>query len=108
MAAIARPYLKPQVLKTVDALLAADTDMLEAHDMMSAATWADTFRNSHRETAQWHFVDIELSKPDLKVSLLRLLPRPPSRPAPDLAQDCIIDRTNRIHRRTIRSVDIEG
>jgi hypothetical protein len=93
VAAIARTYLKPGVLRTLDALLAADTDTLEAHDMMSAATWADTYRNSHRETSQWHFVDIELAKPDVKAACFGY--PAPARPASaGPAQDCIIDRTN--------------
>ena len=71
VAAIARGYLTSAAKAKVDALLAADTDTLEPHDMLSAATWADTYRNSHRETSQWHFVDLELAKPDLDAALFR-------------------------------------
>ena len=64
VAAIARSCLTSAVKGRVDALLAVDTDTLEPHDMLSAATWADTYRKDHRETAQRHFVDIELTKRD--------------------------------------------
>jgi hypothetical protein len=64
VAEIAREYLTPAVQAKVDALLAADADATAPHDMASAATWADTWRGSHRETSQWHFVDLELGKPD--------------------------------------------
>jgi hypothetical protein len=93
VAAIARGYLRPAVQAKVDALLAADTDTLEPHDMLSAATWADTWRRTHRETEQWHFVDLELGKPDLAAACFG---RPPSAvPAsagPEKA--CVVDRLN--------------
>ena len=34
-------------------------------DFASRTTWADRYRNAHRETAAWHFVDIEIDHPDL-------------------------------------------
>jgi hypothetical protein len=45
----------------VTALLAADTDSLTGHDIASAATWADKYRDanvngSRERTWQWHFV----------------------------------------------------
>jgi hypothetical protein len=60
VALIADHYLTPDVRNTVEALLAQDTDPLTQHDIASEATWADKYRNGHRETAQWHFVDIEV------------------------------------------------
>ena len=61
VAEIARQYLTPKALSAVDALLAADAaDTLTAPDMASRAAWADVWRNSHRETAPWHFTDIEI------------------------------------------------
>jgi hypothetical protein len=61
VALIARHYLTPKAAKAVDALLAADAgDTLTAPDMASRAAWADVWRNSHRETAPWHFTDIEI------------------------------------------------
>ncbi len=91
VAAIARAYLTPAVRAKVDALLAADTDTLEPHDMLSAATWADSWRNSHRETSQWHFVDIELDKPDLASACFGFPPTAhPASSGP--AEDCVVDR----------------
>jgi S1/P1 Nuclease len=93
VAAIAQAYLTPAAKRQVDALLAADTDPLEPHDMLSAATWADTWRRDHRETAQWHFVDLELSKPDLDTACFGHPPAAvPASAGP--AQACIIDRLN--------------
>jgi S1/P1 Nuclease len=93
VAAIARAYLTPAVQAKVDGLLAADTDNLEPHDMLSAATWADTWRRDHRETAQWHFVDLELAKPDLEAACFGHPPSAvPASAGP--AQACIVDRLN--------------
>jgi hypothetical protein len=54
VALIAEHYLTPTAKRQVDALLAADTDNLTAHDIASEATWADKYRNAHRETSSWH------------------------------------------------------
>ncbi|HEY2359095.1 MAG TPA: S1/P1 nuclease [Phenylobacterium sp.] len=91
IAEIARGYLTPAARAKVDALLAADTDPLEPHDLLSAATWADTWRNSHRETSEWHFVDIELDHPDIDAACFG---HPASaRPASaGPAQACLLDR----------------
>ena len=63
VAAIARARLTPAVRAKVDAILAGDADTLTAPDMLSRATWADAWRGAgHRETAQWHFVDLELDQ----------------------------------------------
>src|SRR5258708_23192430 len=47
VALIAQSFLQADVRKRVNALLAADTDSLTAHDIASAATWADKFRDSN-------------------------------------------------------------
>ena len=91
VAAIARAYLTPITAARVDALLAADTDPLTPHDMVSASAWADAFRTNHRETAAWHFADIELSKPDLAAACFGFPAA--ARPASaGPAQDCVVDR----------------
>jgi hypothetical protein len=79
VALIAQSFLEPDVRKQVDAMLAADTDPLTAHDIASAATWADKFRDANKngarqKTSQWHFVDIEISGPTLmrRASIIRL------------------------------------
>jgi S1/P1 Nuclease len=64
-ALIAYRHLTPQARSAVNALLAADGDGLTLPDFASRATWADKYRNAHRETAAWHFVDIEIDHPDL-------------------------------------------
>lgn len=93
VAAIARSYLTPSVRDKVDALLAADTDPLAPHDMLAAATWADAWRNGHRETASWHFVDVELAKPDLDAACFgHPASAQPTSAGP--AQACIVDRLN--------------
>jgi len=65
-ALIAYRHLSPSARAALDTLLASDTDPLTAGDFASRATWADKYRNAHRETAAWHFVDIEIDRPDLK------------------------------------------
>jgi hypothetical protein len=65
VAQIARGYLTPKAVAAVDALLAADTDALTPPDLGARASWADAWRRDHRQTTEWHFVDIELDHPDL-------------------------------------------
>lgn len=91
VAAIARGYLTPEVRARVDQMLAADPDTLTAHDMLNEATWADTYRNSHKETSAWHFVDIELDRPDMQAACFGF---PSSGPLASRgpAQDCIVDK----------------
>lgn len=64
VAIIADHYLDPAVRDKVNALLASDTDKLTKHDIASAATWADKYRDSdfkttkrrYNQTYRWHFV----------------------------------------------------
>jgi len=63
-ALIALHYLHPDVAKKVSDLLAADTDTDIPHDLLGASVWPDVFRaEGHRETASWHFIDVELEQP---------------------------------------------
>lgn len=91
VAAIARGYLTPEVRARVDQMLAADPDTLTPHDMLDEATWADSYRNSHKETSSWHFVDIELDRPDMEAACSGF---PSSGPVASRgpAQDCIVDK----------------
>ena len=94
IADIARHFLTPDVAARVDQMLAQDPDTLTGHDMASEATWADVWRGAgHRETASWHFVDIELTNPDLKGACFGF---PPSGPQASQgpAQDCVVDKIN--------------
>jgi hypothetical protein len=93
VALIAQANLDPTVLKKVNALLAADIDDLTAHDIASAATWADKYRINHRETAAWHFVDIELSDPNLDRACFGHPAVPSGQPASaGPANDCVVDK----------------
>lgn len=91
VAAIAQGYLTPEVRAKADQMLAADPDTLTAHDMLDEATWADSYRNSHKETSSWHFVDIELDHPDMEAACFGF---PASGPAASRgpAHDCIVDK----------------
>ncbi len=94
IADIARAYLTPAARAKVDALLAADTDTLTPSDMASRSTWADTWRGAgHRETAKWHFVDVEIDHPDLKAACYGF---PSSGPLASAgpADDCVVDKVD--------------
>jgi hypothetical protein len=80
IALIAQSFLEADVRKRVTALLSADMVDLTAHDIASAATWADKYRDANFEgsrakTRQWHFTDIEITAPDLHNCHQVLLPR---------------------------------
>ncbi len=92
-ALIAYRHLTPAARSKLDALLAADTDALTAPDFASRATWADKYRNDHRETAAWHFVDIEIDQPNLTSACFGF----PSLGVGQTAsagppQDCVVDK----------------
>jgi nuclease S1 len=82
VALIAEHYLTPTAKRQVEAMLAADTDELTKHDIASEATWADRYRDAnHRKdhydaTKRWHFVDLEISDPDMKVACFGRKPLP--------------------------------
>src|SRR5277367_4333722 len=90
-ALIAYRHLTPAAKAKVDAMLAADTDSLTAPDFASRATWADKYRNGHRETAAWHFVDIEIDHPDLGAACFGF-PAASQPASAGPAQDCVVDR----------------
>jgi len=91
VAAIARGYLTTQVRAKVDQMLSNDQDSLTAHDMLAESTWADRYRNDHKETGAWHFVDIELDNPDLKAACFGF-PVAGAVASQGPAQDCIVDK----------------
>lgn len=69
---IAERFLHPAVRAQVAAILAADPDNLTAHDIASEATWADKHKVSEGSgageacrTCGWHFVNVEIDRPDL-------------------------------------------
>src|SRR3954454_11359609 len=74
--AIALSLLTQQAHDQAEAFLAADANMLTAPDFVSRTTWADRWRDSDRNSTKirynategWHFVDIELTQPDLSAA----------------------------------------
>jgi hypothetical protein len=97
---IAEHFLEPIVRQKVDALLAADADTLTGVDFVSRTTWADRWRDSDRygskaryyATRQWHFVDQEMSGPDLNAACFGH-PSLNGKVASDgPAQDCVVDK----------------
>jgi hypothetical protein len=92
-ALIAYHHLTAAARSKVDALLASDEDDLTAPDFASRATWADKYRESHRETAAWHFVDIEIDHPDLAAACFGFPPLAPGQPASlGPAHDCVVNK----------------
>jgi len=92
IAAIARAYLSDDVRSQVDAILARDPDTLTGPDMIARSTWADAWRSAgHRETAEWHFVDIELDHPDLKSACFDF-PKEGRPASSGPADDCVVDK----------------
>jgi hypothetical protein len=92
-ALIAYRHLLPAARAALDAMLASDTDTLTAGDFASRATWADKYRNAHRETAAWHFVDIEIDQPDLMDACHGFPGSPPTAWASQgPAQDCVVNK----------------
>ena len=102
VARIAEHYLHPAVRARVDALLAGDATGLTAdHSMESEATWADRYRDSDRNGARvhyeqsyrWHFIDLDLQRPDLDEACFGRPPLPEGVPASEgAARDCIVDK----------------
>ncbi|HKR87002.1 MAG TPA: S1/P1 nuclease [Phenylobacterium sp.] len=82
IALIARDHLAPPVRARVDQLLAEDRDPLTAPDMAARSTWADRWRSTHPETAGWHYVDLELNRPDFYAACKRS------------GASCIVDKLN--------------
>ncbi len=52
----------------------------------------DKYRLSHRETAAWHFVDLEIDKPDLAAACSGFPASPPHAASQGPAQDCVVDK----------------
>jgi S1/P1 Nuclease len=98
VALVAQSFLEADVRKRLNALLAADTDGLTAHDIASEATWADKFRDanddgSRAKTRQWHFVDIEIAAPNLDEACFNHPPIPTGATASNgPSDDCVVDK----------------
>jgi hypothetical protein len=98
IALVAQLRLDPVARKNVDALLAADTDTLTPPNIASAATWADRYRDFDRDGARhrtrlWHFIDLELTGPDLNRACFGRPALPGGTPASaGPAEDCVVDK----------------
>jgi hypothetical protein len=102
VALIAQHYLDARVELRVQALLASDRSALvSGSSMASEATWADRYRDADRDadrrhyeqTRQWHYVDIELSSPNLARACFAHPALPPATPASaGPAEDCVVDK----------------
>jgi hypothetical protein len=99
VALIAEHYLTPTAGRQVEAMLAADTDELTRHDIASAATWADRYRDAdHRRshydaTKRWHYIDLEIDDPDFKAACYGRQPLPPDTPASIADKNaCVVDK----------------
>jgi hypothetical protein len=92
-ALIAYRHLTAPARAALDALLAGDTDTLTADDFASRATWADKYRAQHRETAAWHFINIELDDPDMQSACFGFPALDKGQPASEgTAQDCVVNK----------------
>jgi hypothetical protein len=80
-------------------MLRADPDDLTKHDIASEATWADKYRDENNrkdhytQTENWHFVDLELSGPDMTSACFGR-PKIPSGTVASNgpAKDCVVDK----------------
>jgi hypothetical protein len=92
-ALIAYRHLTEGARSALDTMLAGDPDTLTEPDFASRAIWADKYRNYHRETAAWHFVDIEIDHPDLRAACYgfpQLTAHQTAAEGP--AEDCIVNK----------------
>ncbi len=98
IALIAQSFLTPGARKNVQAMLMADPDSLTAHTIAAAATWADKYRDANingarQGTRLWHFVDLELTGPDMNRACFDHPPVPPGTPASNgPPQSCVVDK----------------
>jgi len=99
--AIAVHYLTPLAKQRIVSMLGADIDGLTAHTIVAETTWADKFRDSDRNTTNvrsnrtrnWHFVDIEITAPNLDAACFGhpVLPTGILASAGP-ASDCVVDK----------------
>lgn len=100
---IAEHYLTPATRQRVAATLAVDAGLTPAvpGDIAGAAAWADRYRDSdrkdaalrYRQTFRWHFVNLNLHRPDLAAACYGRPPLKPGQPASrGPARACIVDK----------------
>lgn len=103
VALIARAHLQPAVRAQVEALLAADADPLIAHDIAAESIWADVYRSAskahERATGKWHFMNLDLRRPNLAWACYhfpKLAPAQPASAGP--ADDCVMHKIEQFER----------
>jgi hypothetical protein len=99
---IALHYLNPTARTQVTALLAGDSSGLTpTTGIADESAWADKFRDSDRNTTRvhyhqtrdWHFIDVEIDRPDIDAACYGHPALPPGANASDgPAADCIVDK----------------
>jgi hypothetical protein len=103
---IAEQYLKPAVRERVLEMLRADDTGLVERDMAHESTWADKYRDSDRDgdkrrylgTRDWHFVDLEITDPDISRACYGRQPLAAGAAASvGPAEDCIVDKTEQFY-----------
>jgi hypothetical protein len=102
VALVADHYLNSGVRAKVAALLARDSSGLTpTTGIADEATWADRFRDSdrnttgqhYRQTREWHFINIELARPDIDAACYRhAVLRPGTNASDGPATGCILDK----------------
>ncbi|WP_080424666.1 S1/P1 nuclease [Burkholderia ubonensis] len=93
VAKIADHYLSATTRAAVNAMLANDATGLTATDIASEATWADRYRTTHADTANWHFVDTEIGNGDIDAACNGHPPLPVNTPASaGPANACVVDK----------------
>ncbi|WP_304190129.1 S1/P1 nuclease [Phenylobacterium aquaticum] len=102
VALIARHYIDqdPNVAKAVDDLLAGPTDpTLPSSSFADLATWADALRSStpkrYAATHNWHFIDIDVQKPDpAKACHGNVMLAPGQLASAGPSADCVVGKIN--------------
>jgi hypothetical protein len=101
VALIADHYLNPAVRTKVKSILAGDHTQLTPNTQIDQeATWADKYRDSDRNTTKvhynkthdWHFVDLELSGPDLESACFGQPPLKGKVASNGPEEDCVVDK----------------
>ncbi len=98
---IADHYLQSAVRSRVNSILAGDRTHLTPNTRIDTeAIWADKFRDSDRNTTKvrynkthyWHFVDLELSGPDLNAACFGQPALNGTAASNGPAEDCVVDK----------------
>jgi hypothetical protein len=100
VATIAEGFLNDKAKSNVARLLSADKDALSDTDFAGRAVWADSYRDSDRNTTkkrynatrEWHFVDINIDKPDFDAACFDHPPLGGKAASWGPAETCVADK----------------